>query len=300
MHNDSEFYVRTVCENLKQREDMVPVKYIKTPDGEENPICYKYGKQLRIRVENIVFRNGKILARKLDHKKYGTDYDLPGGGVNSARTFPAQAHKETQEEALVNSTKPIYTGIKYMVNFKGNYPTWHIKKLHPYGIKYEGSITFVYVSDYISDFEGKIREIDKDDFYKTAKWYNPSELKLRKEHLDAVRFYVAEKSKEQHSKAVMVLDKLQLAPYKTIQAMVKNQDSALVYRHAIDNGNITIAYIDLVKDGNSGDEVSIIYAIDPEMKDKEEKLINMLMSNAKESAKELKYKILENKTKRIK
>lgn len=171
--------------------DLKAVKYMKDTIDELNPIIEIDGKMYRPRVETIVFNSeGKVLV---DNSKpdanYGVSYSLPGGGFSHEREPIDQAYKECQEEALINITNVNFTGITYITEYNGKYPEWQKKQYWPAGIRYEGGITLVYTADYKSDFEGRVKETDKDSFCKRAKWIDINDIKWRKEHLQAIDIY---------------------------------------------------------------------------------------------------------------
>ena len=121
--------------------------------------------------------------------KYGTNYKLPGGGLDKGKKLDEQAEAECNEEALVVTKNRSYTGMTYFQNYEGKYPEWQKKKLWPLGLKYEGSLTFIFVAEYDKKYTGHIDDVDKDDFYQKAKYVGVDTIDWRAEHEEAIDFY---------------------------------------------------------------------------------------------------------------
>jgi GNAT superfamily N-acetyltransferase len=171
------------------------VTFVTDKDGTSNASIKLKDKLYRVRVEAIVFKDGKIYAEKLNKiNQYGVNYKIPGGSIEPGLSLADSCVKECNEEmrALVTNVK--YTGISYKIDYNGNYPKWHIEKLHPEGIIYEGVITCVFTAEYDGKYTGRIEEVDKDSLSKNGRWYLPSELDLSAEHISAIRTVVGESS----------------------------------------------------------------------------------------------------------
>ena len=155
-----------------------------------NAVVRIKGKQYRARVETIIIKDGKIYAQKLDApNKYGYGCKFPGGGIEPNISVERSAEEECNEEARINVDGLKYTGINYQVDFNGNYPEWHIKKLWPLGLKYEGSLCYIFVGYYDSPYEGIVDAIDYDDLFKHGDFYDMQELDLLPEHIKAIERY---------------------------------------------------------------------------------------------------------------
>ena len=76
----------------------------------------------------------------------------------------------------------------------GVYPSWQIKKLWPYGIKYEGAIVYLFTGIEDKKFTGYVKVHDREpEFVAKARYYDINKLKYRKEHLYAVNKYMENK-----------------------------------------------------------------------------------------------------------
>lgn len=174
------------------------IKYIQSDEGIYNPYIMHNNKQYRVRVETLIFdKDDKVLVEKQDPNipnKYGTNYKLPGGGLDKGRKLDEQAEAECNEEALVITKNMSYTGITYTQSYNGKYPEWQKRKLWPLGLKYEGSLVFVFVAEYGKKYNGHIEDVDKDDFYKKAKYVDVGDINWRDEHKKAIKFYFDNKN----------------------------------------------------------------------------------------------------------
>jgi hypothetical protein len=191
--------MNTYRDSIAMEANLVPIpkpkdiKYIKSAEGIDNPYIMYDNKQYRVRVETLIFdKHGDVLVEMQDPKnlnKYGTNYKLPGGGLDKGRALDEQAEAECNEEALVVTKNRSYTGMTYFQNYEGKYPEWQKKKLWPLGLKYEGSLTFIFVAEYDKKFTGHIEDVDKDDFYQKAKYVGVDTIDWRAEHEEAIDFY---------------------------------------------------------------------------------------------------------------
>ena len=175
--------------------DMRQFEFVASPstDGGEramNSVVMVNGKQYRARVETLIIKDGKIYAQKQDKiNKYGYAYKIPGGSIEPDITLNASAQKECNEEARIIVKDLKYSGISYAKSFNGEYPEWHKKKLWPIGLKYEGSLTYIFVGYYGQQYKDKVDKIDYDDLYKHAKFYTADELDISPEHEKALKKY---------------------------------------------------------------------------------------------------------------
>lgn len=191
-------------ESAVQEANLIPIpkpkdiKYIQSGEGIMNPYIVYDGKQYRVRVETLVFnKQGDVLIEMQDPKnlnKYGTNYKLPGGGLDKGKSLDEQAEAECNEEALVVTKNMSYTGMTYFQSYDGKYPEWQKKKLWPVGLKYEGSLVFIFVAEYAKKFTGHIEDVDKDDFYKKGKYVGVDTVDWRPEHEEAIEFYINHKN----------------------------------------------------------------------------------------------------------
>lgn len=191
--------MNTYRDSIAMEANLIPIpkpkdiKYIKSAEGIDNPYIMYDNKQYRVRVETLIFdKHGDVLVEMQDPKKlnkYGTNYKLPGGGLDKGRALDEQAEAECNEEALVVTKNRSYTGMTYFQNYEGKYPEWQKKKLWPLGLKYEGSLTFIFVAEYDKKFTGHIEDVDKDDFYQKAKYVGVDTIDWRAEHEEAIDFY---------------------------------------------------------------------------------------------------------------
>jgi 8-oxo-dGTP pyrophosphatase MutT (NUDIX family) len=189
------------------------IKYIKSGDGIYNPYVIHNGQKYRPRVETLIFNDKEqiFLNNNGVPNKYGTTYILTGGGIDKGKKLEDQAAAECKEEARIIIKNITYTGITYISPYHGMYPSWQKEKLWPYGLKYEGAITYVFVAEYDKKYNGYVAPVDSvDNMWTVGKWYNPEDLPLRKEHKQAVKFYnkyytiCTEKTKEVGKKNIEI------------------------------------------------------------------------------------------------
>ena len=180
---------------------MLPVQFLdkeafNTNDiTEDVPYTLVDDKMYRPRVELLLIRNGKVFCMKQNHlNQYGTNYKLPGGGIDKEDiTLYDRVIAECQEEARITPTNLEYVGY-YIVSYGGVYPSWQIKKLWPYGIKYEGAIVYLFTGIEEKKYTGYVKAHDREpEFVAKARYHDISKLKYRKEHLYAVNKYMENK-----------------------------------------------------------------------------------------------------------
>jgi len=141
----------------------------------------------RERVETIIVKNDKEVFYKL---KPSGEYFLPGGSTEKGLSHIEQAVNEVHEEAMINIRNIKYSGITYKKVLD------HIHNANV--ITWDALYNEVYVAEYDSNFKGEVDEEDKDSFIKSGKFYPIKEaMKIfRKEHREALLWYLKEKDKE--------------------------------------------------------------------------------------------------------
>jgi len=158
------------------------------------------GEVYRVRTEMLVVKDGKVLCVKDYHDNLGLGYKIPGGSVEKGISYSEQAAAEVKEEAriIIDHKTILDTGIIYTRKYT-KVPRW-ISHLTP-PIPYVGGISYVYVGEYKSDFNGDIPDVDRDDgFYNRARFYDIDEIKWIPEHKKALDMYFKENMKKQDSK----------------------------------------------------------------------------------------------------
>jgi len=158
------------------------------------------GEVYRVRTEMLVVKDGKVLCVKDYHDNLGLGYKLPGGSVEKGISYAEQAAEEVKEEAriIIDHKTILNTGITYTRKYTKQ-PRW-ISHLTP-PIPYVGGISYVYVGEYKSDFNGYIPDVHRDDgFYNKARFYDIDEIKWIPEHKKALDMYFKENMKKQDSK----------------------------------------------------------------------------------------------------
>lgn len=172
------------------------------------------GEVYRVRTEMLVVKDGKVLCVKDYHDNLGLGYKLPGGSVEKGVSYAEQAAEEVKEEAriIINPKSILDTGITYTRKYTKQ-PRW-ISHLTP-PIPYVGGISYVYVGEYKSDFNGDIPDVHRDDwFYKRARFYDIDEINWIPEHKKALDMYLEknmqkqDKSKDTYENALKVFNSL--------------------------------------------------------------------------------------------
>lgn len=148
------------------------MKFIYGLNGSANAVERTADGNFRVRVETLILKNGKIMinnTRKLN--QYNRLYKIPGGSIEPGLSLEESAAKECREEVRIN-----IKNIKYCCKIKSKYkvmPEWHKRLLWPVGLKYVGSITYVFIADYESDYTGSIEEKDQDpEMFNGSKFYD--------------------------------------------------------------------------------------------------------------------------------
>lgn len=152
----------------------------------------------RARVETIVVRNRKEVYMKL---KPDGEYFLPGGSCEKDVDDIVQAENECHEEARLNIRNIRYSSIKRIEHH--NPPNW-TKKTG--AIKWNGSISKIYVAEYDSKYKGKIKKVDKDPFIASGRFYPIKDAfkYFDKEHSDALFHYLKDMKTENNDLSKMI------------------------------------------------------------------------------------------------
>ena len=154
----------------------------------ENSCLILNGKKYRVRVETLIYNeDGYILAAKINKQNsMGACYKVPGGSAERGKTLEQQAIAESQEEVRANVKDIHFTGIWYTNEFDdsddkrlGDETRSWLEKV---GLKYDGFITILFVGKYAGKYTGRVKEVDKVDWIKDVKFYDPKELNLIKPH----------------------------------------------------------------------------------------------------------------------
>lgn len=197
------------CEVMKEsrtlKDDDVYFVKCKWEDGDKRGLVTNACKEVngevyRVRTEMLVVKDGKVLCVKDYHDNLGLGYKLPGGSVEKGISYAEQAAEEVKEEAriIIDHKNILDTGIVYTRKYT-KVPRW-ISHLTP-PIPYVGGISYVYVGEYKSDFNGYIPDVHRDDgFYNKARFYDIDEIKWIPEHKKALDMYFKENMKKQDSK----------------------------------------------------------------------------------------------------
>ena len=172
------------------------------------------GEVYRVRTEMLVIKDGKVLCVKDYHDNLGLGYKLPGGSVEKGVSYAEQAAEEVKEEAriIINPKSILDTGITYIRKYTKQ-PRW-VSHLTP-PIPYVGGISYVYVGEYKSDFNGDIPDVHRDDgFYKRARFYDIDEINWIPEHKKALDMYLEknmqkqDQSKDTYENALKIFNSL--------------------------------------------------------------------------------------------
>lgn len=114
----------------------------------------------RDRVETIIVRNNREVFVK---KRPDGEYFLPGGSKELNVDGATQAENECREEARINVRNIEPTGIqRKSINDPSD-----VKKSY----YWDAAVTEIYVADYDSMYSGQIRNVDKDPFILSGKFY---------------------------------------------------------------------------------------------------------------------------------
>lgn len=145
------------------------IEYWKNPeDGAINAIIEFEGQRARLRSGILIVNGDKVLLSKEEGGK--GEFSLPGGGLDENETPVDAAIREAQEEVHFNVKNARETGFDYceMHTEHVNWVKKHVKEskrwIHYY--------TCLIIADYASSYNGKVDEVDQDDFMENNKhWY---------------------------------------------------------------------------------------------------------------------------------
>lgn len=195
--NESKCETKTIipfnCE-IKYCHNWIDNGQIKPIKGEPNPmlILHKDKKNWRVRTELLLFKDDKVFLCKQDKvNQYGNKYKIPGGGIDDpSESVEIGAARECEEEALIIPKNVRYSGVSIQKVYEVT-PWWHPLILHPEGIKYDGSISFVCTGLYSKDFKGYVKKMHQDDT-KNGHFYSWNEAKdiLSPEHKKLFKEYL--------------------------------------------------------------------------------------------------------------
>lgn len=148
------------------------MKFIYGLNGSANAVERTADGNFRIRVETLILKNGKVMINYTDKlNQYNRIYKIPGGSIEPELSLEESAAKECREEVRIN-----IKNIRCCCKIKNKYkvmPEWHKRLLWPVGLKYVGSITYVFIADYESDYTGSIEEKDQDpEMINGSKFYD--------------------------------------------------------------------------------------------------------------------------------
>lgn len=152
------------------------IKYVYDRDGIANSVETLKEGNFRVRVETLILKDGKVMINNT-HKlnQYGRYYKIPGGSIEPGMSLEESAAKECREEVRAN-----VVDLKYCCKIKNLYkkiPEWHKRILWPLGLKYVGSLTYVFIGRYDSYYKGYIKEQDQElEMLKGCKFYDISEI----------------------------------------------------------------------------------------------------------------------------
>lgn len=152
---------------------MENISFVFDNDGIPNSVYEENGKRYRVRVETLILnKNDEVLINYTNKlNQYGRYYKIPGGSIEPGLTLEQCAQKECNEEVRI-----VIDDIKYCCKIKTLYkkiPEWHKTILWPIGLKYNGSVTFVFLARYKKKYKGFIGERESEpDMLNNAKFYN--------------------------------------------------------------------------------------------------------------------------------
>lgn len=171
--------------------DTSEIKYFNVK-GIWNAYVEVKGKKYRVRTEVLILNeNNDVYMEEIpETNKYGNKYNLPGGSLEPGKSVEEQAVQEAAEEARIVVKDCTYSGLKYIIKYK-KFPEWHVEKLHPYGLIYYGTITYITVGKYDKRYTGYIGIHDRQpEMIKNGKFVSID--KLGKLHKQAVEKYIKE------------------------------------------------------------------------------------------------------------
>lgn len=180
---------------LKESSFPDDIKFIKDKkNGINNAVVYIGDKQYRVRVEGLILDGNKVFAEKVDKEtQYGNKYRLPGGSIEPGLSLEKSLELECNQEARLKIKNIKYSGKNYINDYNGKYPKWHVEKLHPIGLKYEGVVTYVFIAENDGKFTGHVDKHDADpSMCKNGKFYNANEIELSDIHRSALPNVIVE------------------------------------------------------------------------------------------------------------
>lgn len=135
----------------------------------------------RDRVETIIIRGNKDVFVK---RKPDGEYFLPGGSKEKNVSDITQAENECREEAriIISNIEPTGISIKHVNDPNDNEDSY----------MWDGSITDIYVAQYESMYKGEIKNVDKDPFILSGKFYPIKQCLsfFKDEHREALIWYL--------------------------------------------------------------------------------------------------------------
>ena len=161
------------------------IQFIKGYDGTNNAYITYKGDNYRVRVETLIVNDkGEVYIDKSDkYAKYGIQYRIPGGSVEPDRDFITQAENECKEEVHINIKNAYYSGQNWVMLFPPN------SNSGISNFRYKGCISYIYVAEYNGKYHGYVKVADRDDMYKTGKFYKYKDIKWLPEHKKALEDY---------------------------------------------------------------------------------------------------------------
>lgn len=154
------------------------IKFVYGLNGSPNAVAVETEGNFRVRVETLILKDGKVMINNTGKlNQYDRFYKIPGGSIEPGLTLEESAAKECREEVRAN-----VVDLKYCCKIKNLYkeiiPEWHKRLLWPLGLKYVGSLTYVFVAQYKDYFDGFIKEQDQElEMLEGCKFYDISEIK---------------------------------------------------------------------------------------------------------------------------
>ena len=155
-----------------------------------------YEHPFRARSSMLVLRNWKNwLEVFLRYNKKRKEYNAPGWGWNEGESPKNAAIRETQEECFFNVKKVEHCNCLLEYNdFVYDWVKEHVREEDKWRYWYYSE---VYVSQYDSEYEGEVDEMDKDYIWSEWRWYPFDEVKgdILKEYKDAIEVYLKNEMK---------------------------------------------------------------------------------------------------------
>lgn len=174
---------------------MENIKYVYDKHGISNAYVNEKEGKFRVRVETLIIKDGKVMINNTQKlNQYGRYYKIPGGSIEPGLSLEESAAKECREEVRAN-----VVDFKYCCKIKNLYkeiPEWHKRILWPLGLKYVGSLTYVFIGRYENKYNGYIKEQDQEvEMLNGCKFYDISKIKsvLCDEHREVLEKYYIKK-----------------------------------------------------------------------------------------------------------